>query len=174
MGDQPCTDGGNRLLHAGPQVFQCPQALFLRLFLPLLKPALIRPTIGRNFETRLVADQPEQEEFRIKITVKDGLEVPLHVGDPGQGYIVAQEAESKPVGDNPPMVLVAGIEHLLDKRVGAGLGGSHGARRAAVQIHMSSDQMDRNRTPAMGNRVALAIDLDGASGHKTAKIEFLE
>jgi hypothetical protein len=58
--------------------------------------------------------------------------------------------------------------------MGTGFGRAYGTWRTPIQIYMSSNQVDGNRAPAVGDGVTLPVNLDGTGRGEAAEIEFLE
>ena len=92
---------------------------------------------------------------------------------PGQADVVAEDAEPVPVADECPEVLIGAIEQLLHEPVWAGQDNARITRHAAVEIGAASDEVDRGVLPGVGDRVALAVDLDRPGGCEATVTEFL-
>ena len=69
---------------------------------------------------------------------------------------------------------IAGIKRRLNKRVRTGFGRANGTGRAVVEVCVGADQVDGHLIPAVGNRIAVAIHLNGFGHGEAAETEFLK
>jgi hypothetical protein len=108
----------------------------------------------------LVAQPPQQCEVGVDLAVEHRLEVELDERLPGQADVVPQDAELQAVADEAPQVGLGAVQELLHQAVRAGFL-APGRLDPLVQVLAEADEVDRAVVADVGDRVLLAVDLEG-------------
>ena len=97
---------GNGLFNAIAQLVERARSLFKGCARPLLQPAFGG---SLRLHARLVAEQPQQGEVGVDLTVHHGLQIELDIGLARETGVVAQHAQPQTVRDNTPQVLFGAV-----------------------------------------------------------------
>jgi len=168
---EAAAEGGDGRFDAAAQLVEGAGALLLRQPGPALQPALFGPA---GLDARLVAEKPEQDEIGIDLALHHRLEVEFNPGLAGEADIVAQDAQPAAVGEKGPEPVVGAVEQLLHHAVGRAAAGSGHSGAAPVEVDAPADEMNGQVLPGVGDRVAFALDLDGAGRSQAAVAELAE
>jgi len=138
---------------------------------PAFQPALLQ---AFTLNPGLMADQPQQREIGICLSLHHGFEVEFHISMAREAGIVTQDAQPQAVRDKSPQVSIRTIQEFLDQAMRACLSRTCHASGSAIQIHPATDQVNGDIAPLMGDRVFLALYFNGLAGAETTVAKFLK
>ncbi|MEX2309820.1 MAG: hypothetical protein WD738_19775 [Pirellulales bacterium] len=171
MTNEAAAQGFDGIADADSQVVQDPRPLLACQLAPLLQPTIFR-LVG--FDSRLMAQEPEQGKIRVDLAFHHRFEVKLYEGLPGERDVVSQDAELQAVRQECPNVFVALIEKLLHHRVRACRRRPAGSLRATVERQLTANQMNRRVVVATLDCVAPLADDGRLSRHQATVVQFIE
>ena len=112
--------------------------------------SVLGPLRDPRLEPSAVGEVPEQGEIGVCLFSEDRLEVELQIGVAGERGVVAQQTQRPAVADDAPQPVRGAIQELLEQAVRRLPGGAHHPAAAAVERHVSANQMERDRVDARG------------------------
>lgn len=111
VGEEAAPESRDRRLDPVAQAIEGARPLLPGRPRPALEPAL--PGL-LALDARLVGEEPEEDEVGVDLALHHGLEVELDEGLASEARVVAEEAQPEAVRDEPPHVLRAPGQKLLD------------------------------------------------------------
>src|SRR6266536_1574385 len=157
MREKTTTKVCNCLLDAIAQLIQCARALLVSRPRPFLQPALFRLF---GLYARLMTEQPQQHKIGVYFAVHHGFQVKFDIRLACKAYIIAQNAQTQPIRDKAPQVIIRAVQQFLYKTMWAAAKAASSSPCIVIKINLKADEMDGCILPAMRDRVASVMHLD--------------
>ena len=121
-----------------------------------------------------MASHPQDGEVGEDLAVEHRFQVELDVGRTRETGVVPKEAQSAAVRQDGPQIVIGTVEQFLNQGMRSGGGGTGDAFGPPVEFDVRAQQMDRDRSPYVGDGVVAAVDADGGRSGQPTEAEFGE